>query len=125
MKYGRRWLPALLATAAVALVPAFCGGCSHSRPSGGGVDSGGDDGDAGANDALTDDGAGNDGAAIDGRPIDATVDAAIDAPTDAPIDGNGCPTQPCSYNPQCGCAMPLVCDLDFTDLIGTSCRAVN
>ncbi|HVV88478.1 MAG TPA: hypothetical protein VHE35_35790 [Kofleriaceae bacterium] len=134
MKSGLvRWLSAILTIAALALAPAAMPACSHSHPAGGNGpdasddgDGGNGDGDANASDAADNDGnGGNDAAAIDARVIDASPDAAIDAPTDAPIDGNGCPTQPCAYNPQCGCAAPLVCDIDFTDLIGTSCRAVN
>ena len=128
MSYPRRWwAPTILTIATLGLVTAAS--CSHSRPSGGGVDAADDDGDGGTEDgdARPDDGDAStiDAAAIDARAIDATVDASIDAPTDAPIDGNGCPTQPCAYNPQCGCAQQLACDIDFTDLVGTSCRAVN
>ena len=126
MSRRRRWLPAALSVLTLALSPL---GCSHSHaPGGGGVDATGDDGDGGTGDgdASTTDGPVIDGPIIDGPTIDArVVDAAVDAPTDAPTDGNGCPTQPCAYNPQCGCAMGLACDIDFTDLVGTSCRAVN
>ena len=136
----------------VLVVTLACGilsGCATSRPSGSGVDAT-DDGATGG-DGATDDGAtGGDGATVDGPALDgagpdalvsvdasspdgavidgAVIDAvAIDAavPVDAPIDGNGCSTQPCSLAPQCGCASPLTCDIDFTDLMGTSCRAVN
>lgn len=130
MSYPRRWwAPTILTIAALGLAT-LAASCSHSRPSGGGVDAADDDdGDGGTEDgdARPDDGdaATTDASAIDGAAIDATVDSSIDAPTDAPIDGNGCPTQPCAFNPQCGCAPQLACDIDFTDLVGTSCRAIN
>ena len=111
-------------------------GCASSRPSGAGADATADgttgvDGAGGDPDgALVDgpdvDGAGPDAlvsvdaSAIDGAVVDgAAIDAAV------PIDANGCSTQPCSLAPQCGCTAPLTCDIDFTDLMGTACRAVN
>lgn len=105
--------------------------CASSRPSGGGVDGATDDGPA--DDGSAGDGsAGDDGSVIDGTvpdgagPDGAAIDArVIDAATDAPVDANTCPTQPCDLHVQCGCAPPLTCDIDFTDLMGTSCRAVN
>ncbi len=125
-----RWVSVVLALTLAALPLA---GCSSSHVAGGGTDATGDDGDGGngdgdasAIDATADDGATIDSSAIDALIIDAQpIDGGIDAPTDAPIDGNGCATQPCGYNPQCGCAPQLACDIDFTDLVGTSCRAVN
>jgi hypothetical protein len=129
MSPRRRWLTTALTIAAAAVLTGA--GCSHSRPAGGGPDAtgdngdGGGDGDATSGDATDGDASSIDASAIDARLIDGRVDAATDAPTDAPTDGNGCPTQPCAYNPQCGCAASLACDIDFTDLIGTSCRAIN
>lgn len=110
--------------------------CASSRPSGANVDATGDDGALPGDGATVDtsvtdpDGAPGDGPTIDAvsTAIDAlSIDAAqaVDAPTDAPIDANGCSTQPCSLFPQCGCTAPLTCDIDFTDLMGTACRAVN
>ncbi len=99
--------------------------CASSRPSGGGVDAAAD---ATGGDAASDDGAVSDDAAVDGAidgPDDAALDGAIDGPTDAAIDANTCPTQPCALFPQCGCTPPLTCDIDFTDLMGTSCRGVT
>jgi hypothetical protein len=136
----RRWMTAV--STSVLLVLAAC---SSARTTGNGPDAPiADDGDGGSGDgdAATDDGNPGDGATIDGANVDAPgidapgidapgIDAAIDAvpidaPIDAPIDSNGCTMQPCDYQaPQCGCAAPLVCDIDFTDLIGSSCRAVN
>src|ERR1041385_2857277 len=55
----------------------------------------------------------NDATQTDTRPIDAT------------IDGNGCTSQPCTILPQCGCGGANTCDIDPSDLVGTSCRAVN
>ncbi|MBK9031037.1 MAG: hypothetical protein IPL61_06830 [Myxococcales bacterium] len=110
------------------------GGCASSRPAGADVDAVADDdgatsdGTAAVDGADPDpDGATPDGAGgPDGASADATaVDGATDAPTDAPTDANGCSTQPCSLFPQCGCTPPLTCDIDFTDLMGTACRAVN
>lgn len=132
MRYLCRPWPVLLLVAALATL-----GCSHSRPSGQGPDAAGDDdgdGGSGDGDASTID-TPDDGTTID-APTDATTDATtdarpidapgIDAPTDAPVDSNGCMMQPCDYQaPQCGCGAPLVCDIDFTDLVGSSCRAVN
>lgn len=123
-------VPALLTIAAFAVAATAC---SHSHPSGGGVDATGDDGDGGnddgdasTNDGNPGDGGDGDASTIDARVIDARPDAAVDAPTDAPTDANGCINQPCDYQaPQCGCGAPLVCDIDFTDLMGSSCRAVN
>lgn len=62
----------------------------------------------------------------------ATSDAAIVAPSDAAVpdalpipDASTCPTAPCDLFEQCGCAGPLVCDLDSADpLSGNECRAV-
>jgi hypothetical protein len=42
-----------------------------------------------------------------------------------PIDANTCPTQPCTLDPQCGCASNQACDIDFTDLMGNACRGVT
>lgn len=129
-----RRLPTLLTVAVLAMAAAALGSCSHSRVLGGDPDAtgddgdgGGDDGDASANDGSTGDGhGGDDAAAIDARLVDARPDAAVDAPTDAPTDSNGCIMQPCDYQaPQCGCGAPLVCDIDFTDLVGSSCRGVT
>jgi hypothetical protein len=65
-----------------------------------------------------------DGASIDGASVDgASVDGAV--VIDAAVDASTCPTQPCDLHQQCGCTSPLVCDIDFTDLVGTQCRAVN
>jgi hypothetical protein len=125
---------AVLTIAALALAPSLAA-CSHSRSAGGGIDADDDDGDGGSDDGdasasdASGDGNGGDGdaAATDGRSPDGPrPDAATDAPTDAPTDANGCIMQPCDYHaPQCGCADPLVCDIDFTDLVGSSCRAVT
>jgi hypothetical protein len=106
--------------------------CASSRPSGDMIDS------AGGDDDGSDADPGNDGNVetdapdlpIDGADIDSStppIDAAIDAsmPIDAPIDASTCPTAPCDLHAQCGCTSPLVCDIDFTDLMGNSCRAVN
>lgn len=120
----------------LALVALGAAACASSRPSGTGVDAAddgtdaADDGDAAADpdaagpdassgdDAATTDGAAGDAPAVDASTLDgAGVDAAVDAST--------CPTSPCDLHDQCGCTPPLVCDLDFTDLVGTSCRAVN
>lgn len=111
--------------------------CASSRARDGEIDSGGDDDDA----PIATDGAGDDGTiatdgadptdgttTIDGADLDGmtAIDApAIDAAIDATVDANTCPTQPCDLHAQCGCTSPLVCDIDFTDLVGTSCRAVN
>ncbi len=107
--------------------------CASSRPGGSAVDASDDDPDAAdtADADLETDGAAVDSssvdsAGIDGAGIDSAVDApGLDAPTDAATDANTCPTSPCDLHQQCGCTSPLVCDLDFTDLVGTSCRAVN
>jgi hypothetical protein len=134
MLFRRRPLSAVLTIAALAIGSAALASCSHSHPSGGGVDATGDDGDGGGDDGdggdgdasaldASGDGAGNDGSTIDARVIDGS---GPDAATDAPTDSNGCINQPCDYQaPQCGCAAPLVCDIDFTDLVGSSCRAVT
>jgi hypothetical protein len=51
--------------------------------------------------------------------IDASdIDAAV-----LPPDGNGCTTQPCDINPQCGCGTGA-CDIDFSDLMGNACRQI-
>lgn len=71
-------------------------------------------------DGATIDGAALDGAAIDGS---AAIDGAV--AIDAAVDASTCPTAPCDLHAQCGCTSPLVCDIDFTDLVGNSCRAVN
>ncbi len=130
MKYPlRRWTVTVLTLGAIAL--AAGPGCSSSRVSGGGPDATGDDGDGGNDDgdAITldasDDAATIDARLIDARIIDAPVDSSTDAPTDAPTDASDCPTLPCDYHIPCGCAAPLACDIDFTDLVGSSCRAVN
>lgn len=100
--------------------------CASSRPSGGGPDAAdaevADDGDVPDDGAVTDDGAPPDGPTDGASAIDAG-DAA--GPVDAAIDANNCSTQPCSLFPQCGCTAPLACDLDFTDLMGNSCRGVT
>lgn len=85
------------------------------------------DGTTATDGAVTTDGTEVDGAAADAVAVDAVaIDAvAIDAAVDAAVDANTCPTQPCDLHAQCGCTPPLTCDLDFTDLVGTSCRAVN
>lgn len=106
--------------------------CASSRPGGQGQVDATEDG-AGDGDGATDqDGATDVDAPVstgdggDGPVVDAAIDARpIDAAIDAPIDANTCPTQPCDLHAQCGCTPPLTCDLDFTDLVGTSCRAVN
>jgi hypothetical protein len=111
-----------LASAFVVLLVA----CASSRPSGTEVDGATDgasdgevaDGAGGEDGASGPDGAGLDGASPDGAP-------AIDAAVDAAIDANTCPTQPCTLFPQCGCTPPLTCDIDFTDLMGTSCRGIT
>jgi len=56
-----------------------------------------------------------------------TDDQHIDGPKpiDVQIDSNGCPVQPCTILPQCGCAGSSACDLDALIGAGTSCRAVN
>lgn len=113
----------------LALVMVASGACASSRPEGTGIDAA-DTTDPDAADTIDPDAADTtDGAAIDSSAIDAT---AIDAvpndgtlPIDAPTDANTCPTAPCDLYAQCGCTSPLVCDLDFTDLVGNSCRAVN
>ncbi len=109
-------------------------GCASSRPSGGGPDATAIDGPE-VDAVVTDQDALQDSTQPDTSSPDAvstidatsTVDAATDAPAmvDAAIDANNCPTQPCSLAPQCGCTAPLTCDIDFTDLMGTACRAVN
>ncbi len=111
------------------------GSCASSRPEGAGIDAADDTTDAAddttdAADDTTDaadtiDGATTiDASTIDGATIDgATIDGSM--AIDAAVDANTCPTQPCDLYQQCGCTSPLVCDLDFTDLMGTSCRAVN
>jgi len=83
-----------------------------------------EDGSTEPDSSTPDDGAAIDAPAIDASAIDASaIDAvAIDAPA---IDASTCPTAPCDLHQQCGCTAPLVCDIDFTDLVGTSCRAVN
>lgn len=117
----------------VVVVALLVAACASSRPSGEAIDSATDDGtvtDDGATDGTsvpTDGTAPTDGTtptdgAIDAPPVDGAV---VDAAIDAPIDANTCPTQPCDLHVQCGCAPPLTCDIDFTDLMGTSCRAVN
>jgi len=102
-------------------------GCASSRPAGSEGDADptgdgatGDDGSTGG-DGSTSDSAAPDGA---GGPDGAGPDASAMA-IDAAIDANTCSTQPCSLFPQCGCTSPLTCDIDFTDLNGTACRAVN
>jgi hypothetical protein len=117
-------------------------GCASSRPSGAGADAaedGATGGDGATVDSAEPDGASPDGAgpdalvSVDANIIDATVidgavtpiDAAVPVDAAVPIDANGCATQPCSLAPQCGCTAPLTCDIDFTDLMGTACRAVN
>lgn len=103
--------------------------CASSRPGSGEIDAvGDDDGDA---TQETDGDPGDGTVAIDGDTTDSDP-TAIDAPIDgmvtvidAPVDANTCPTSPCDLHAQCGCTSPLVCDLDFTDLVGNSCRAVN
>jgi hypothetical protein len=116
------------------LVLGLLAACASSRPEGNGIDAADDDapdmsGDGGdtpdtpdlidAPDTTTDGAAIDSAMAIDAAPTDGTM--AIDAP----IDANTCPTSPCDIYAQCGCTSPLVCDLDFTDLMGNSCRAVN
>lgn len=110
---------------------ALLAACASSRPSGGEVDappidSTADDGSTTGDGSTTDDASAIDGA-IDGATIDGQVidGAVIDAAIDATVDANTCPTQPCDLHLQCGCTPPLTCDLDFTDLVGTNCRAVN
>ncbi|MEZ4401340.1 MAG: hypothetical protein R3B06_15045 [Kofleriaceae bacterium] len=109
-------------------------GCASSRPSGNAVDATADGtgGDGAVGDGAEPDGAGLDGAGPDGAGPDAAAldgagpdGASLDAMADAAIDANTCSTQPCSLYPQCGCTAPLTCDIDFTDLMGTACRAVN
>jgi hypothetical protein len=124
----RRRLTAMLTLALVALAAAAAGSCSSARTSGSTDATGTDDGDGGNDDgdASTLDAPG-DGALEDAPdPTDAAaIDARVDAPTDAPTDADDCPGDPCDYHIPCGCAAPLVCDIDFTDLVGSSCRAVN
>lgn len=120
---------------AVALVFGLLAACASSRPEGNGIDAADDTTDAAD---TTGDGSDTTDApdTIDapGTVDSSTIDSAmvIDAapsdgvmPIDAPIDANTCPTSPCDIYAQCGCTSPLVCDLDFTDLMGNSCRAVN
>lgn len=129
MSLPRLWIAVLLALAA----------CASSTPGGNQIDSAGDD-DSDATvdspdptDSPVDTPDPTDGDTTDTpNPVDgdmtdtSTIDGpSIDAPVDAPIDANNCPTQPCDLHQQCGCTSPLVCDLDFTDLVGTQCRAVN
>lgn len=101
--------------------------CASSTTTSGTVDATDDDDGSPADpdatdlDSSTTDGAATDGVpAIDGPDLDAAV--GIDARL---IDASTCPTAPCDLHQQCGCASPLACDLDFTDLVGTQCRAVN
>jgi hypothetical protein len=115
----------------VVLLALVLAACASSRPGGGGTD-GSTDGTVTDDGSTTDDGSPtDDGLTIDGLTIDGTVtDGAIDAPAidaavDATVDANTCPTLPCDLHVQCGCTPPLTCDIDFTDLMGTSCRAVN
>ena len=93
--------------------------CASSRRSGdvdGATADATDDGDVTPIDAP---------AATDGpQAIDAPA-TPIDATVDATVDANTCTTQPCDLHSQCGCTPPLTCDIDFTDLMGTACRAVN
>src|SRR5678816_3168401 len=51
----------------------------------------------------------------------------VDAPkpVDVLIDGNGCPVQPCTILPQCGCPGLSACDLDVLIGAGTSCRTIS
>ncbi len=129
------WVTRRALVLALVLLAAGLAACASSRPEGTAVDAAGDDDAATTDDASTDpdatdpdassstpDAAALDAAAIDAAGIDGTT---IDAPTDAPTDANTCPTAPCDLYAQCGCTPPLVCDLDFTDLVGNSCRAVN
>ncbi|MCC6995163.1 MAG: hypothetical protein IT370_11195 [Deltaproteobacteria bacterium] len=95
------------------LLIALCCGCGSSRPNG-------TETDAAMADGGGDDGATADSASPDAAPSDGAV--AIDA---LPSDANGCSMQPCSLVPQCGCAAPLTCDIDFTGLMGTACRPVD
>src|SRR5262245_35428977 len=46
-------------------------------------------------------------------------------PIDAKIDGNGCPVQPCTILPQCGCIGTSACDLDPMAGAGTACRTIG
>jgi hypothetical protein len=96
--------------------------CASSRPGGSEIDASGDD-DVDAPEDTDGNGTPTDAPDIDGTapPIDAAIDAAVDAP----IDASTCPTSPCDLHQQCGCTSPLVCDIDFTDLMGTACRGVN
>ena len=132
---------------ALTLACGILSGCATSRPSGGAdaaddgasggdgatVDTSGTDPDGALVDGPDVDGAGPDAlvsvdaSSLDGAVIDGAVpiDAAVPVDAAVPIDANGCSTQPCSLAPQCGCTSPLTCDIDFTDLMGTACRAVN
>jgi len=59
-----------------------------------------------------------------GGTSDATADTS--KPIDSSVDSNGCSMQPCSILPQCGCTNGAqACDIDLTDGMGTTCRAVN
>jgi hypothetical protein len=121
MTYSRAVVVAL-GLALVAL-----GACASSRPEGTGIDAAGDTTDAAGTDddaSDTTDAAAIDASSIDGPNIDAVPNDGT-LPIDAPTDANSCPTAPCDLYAQCGCTSPLVCDLDFTDLVGNSCRAVN
>lgn len=45
-------------------------------------------------------------------------------PIDVQIDSNGCPVQPCTILPQCGCIGLSACDLDAVAAAGTACRTI-
>lgn len=49
----------------------------------------------------------------------------VGKPPDAMIDSNGCPIQPCTILPQCGCVGTSACDLDPTIGAGTACRSIS
>ena len=98
--------------------------CASSNVGGGTVDATAEGDAADERDASDPDAA----ATVDGAPASdaaTAIDAALAIDAAMTIDAGTCPTQPCDLHAQCGCTAPLVCDLDFTDLVGTSCRAVN
>src|SRR5688572_7333262 len=115
-------MPRMKYSRAVVVALGLMAACASSRPEGTGIDAA-DTTDPDAADGIDAPDTTGDGSTIDSS--SSTIDAMGSdgvMPIDAP---SSCPTAPCDLYAQCGCTAPLVCDLDFTDLMGNSCRAVN